>query len=83
MSRYMSMTKLPSFEKVTLERASLAYLTGRAFKVINEREAKLLKEKQLRLGLQPLQEIRMKGDKEKPKIEEEKIRYPSFIDEEN
>jgi hypothetical protein len=84
MTRAMALIKLPSFEKVTLERATLAYLVGRAMKNIQEREEKNQKEKDIRLGLKFLPTPAMQGDKAKaepPKAPA--TRYPSFIDEEN
>lgn len=81
MSRAMSALRIPSFEKLTLERASLGYLVNSAFTSMREREEKLLKEHQRNLGILKLPGIKMADEKDKPTQEPKSDRYPTFSEE--
>lgn len=82
LARSMAALKLPSFEIVTIERASLGYLVNKAFANLREREERLLKEKQRNLGILKLPEIKMADEKkEKVAPKKEPERYPSFSEE--
>jgi len=72
MSRAFSMLKLPTFERATTERASLAFLVNRSFESIRLHKEKVKKEKQLQMGILELPGIKMADEKEKSKTPERK-----------
>lgn len=72
MARAFSMLKLPTFERVSVERASLAFLVNRSFESIRLHKEKVKKERQLQMGILELPGIKMADEKEKAKQPERK-----------
>lgn len=72
MARAFSMLKLPTFERVSVERASLAFLVNRSFESIRLHKEKVKKERQLQMGILNMPGIKMADEREKAKIPERK-----------
>ena len=79
MARTRSMLKLPTFEKTSVERASVAFLINRAYESLRLQKEKALKDKQLHMGLLKVEEMKMSDEK---KIIEAKDRGITFTEDE-
>lgn len=79
MARSLSMLKLPTFEKTSVERASVAFLINRSFESLRLQKEKALKDKQLQMGLLTVPDMKMGEEK---KLIEAKERGISFSEDE-